>query len=409
MTPWLDDGDVRLYHGDCLDVMAAMDADSVDAIVCDPPYAIQFMGKEWDSFGRSREFAERTGHQNGGLLTHYGRGGTNADVDRFKRKANHEFQAWCEAWATEALRVLKPGGHLLAFGGTRTYHRLTCGLEDAGFEIRDCLAWLYGSGFPKSLDVSKAIDRAAGVEREVVGKGGRSEAAAWEGFGTALKPAHEPVVLARKPLAGTVAGNVLVYGTGALNIDGCRISTDDAYSDNTVTQGINTARTSYAPVGVRRTFEPSTAGRWPANVVLDEAAAAALDEQTGDLAAGAHTGAADTSSRASGWGFTGGRVGGRTETDRGGASRFFYTAKADAQERRGSKHPTVKRLDLMRWLVRLVTPPGGLVLDPFAGSGTTLEAARAEGFRAVGIEREAEYLPDIARRLQQLSLLGGAA
>jgi len=342
----------RVLHGDCIAVMRGELADgSIDAIVTDPPYGLGFMGKAWDALPPGEE------------------------------------------WARECLRVLKPGGHLLAFGGTRTWHRLAVAVEDAGFEIRDSVAWMYGSGFPKSLDVSKAIDKAAGAERRVVGVGqyanrGRrtdnrvygeatpsttevvtapaTEAAQqWSGWGTALKPAFEPIVVARKPLSGTVAANVLAHGTGALNIDGCRIKGPGAEAGRTRHGGgIVGAGSSYELADVRTKESP---GRWPANVILDESQAAALDEQSG-------------------------------------ASRFFYCAKAPKRERPvvdGVAHPTVKPLALMRYLVRLVTPPGGTVLDPFAGSGATVEAALLEGFDAIGIEREADYLPLIAARIER--------
>ena len=355
----------------------------------------------------------------------------------------------------ECLRVLKPGGHCLAFGSPRTWHNLQTAIEKSGFEIRDSIAWLYGSGFPKSLDVSKAIDKAAGAEREVIGrKGGRyaygfSEdardhfkpygdggftadpstigditapatpaAQQWDGWGTALKPAFEPIVVARKPLAGTVASNVLAHGTGALNVDGCRVGAGlfvPGGGGNLPSGGI---------MGRKNSGKPSTAGhtsgRWPANVVLGHTPdcdviyegrgeirlegpcapgcpVAELDRQSGESSSrvGKPRGAAS------------GDGGGMTATgaeyaDSGGASRFFYTTKAPSAERpkaNGIAHPTVKPLDLMRWLVRLVTPPGGVVLDPFAGSGTTLEAAIVEGFRSIGIEREADYLPLIEQRI----------
>lgn len=448
MEPWLDDGDVRLYLGDCVEVMAAMDAESVDAVVCDPPYGLEFMGKDWDSFriddpGTNRNRGDRAGGQGGvsaesrvaGCRVSYGGGKRpttsrctgcgkrdqwrNAhDCTRHARwvievidpyaapPASLAFSEWVREWAREALRVVKPGGHLLAFGGPRMFHRLTCGMEDAGFEIRDCLSWLYGSGFPKSLDVSKAIDKAAGAERERVGNGASScpglaaggececadrdgderslsngtvhapatapatEAAReWQGWGTALKPAWEPCVVARKPPAGTVAENVQQHGTGALNIDGCRIHGADAAAGRTRHGGgIPGNGTSYELPDVG---QPMPAGRWPANVALDEQAAAMLDAQ-------------------------------------GGASRFYYTAKASRADRNTSgannTHPTVKPTALMRWLVRLVTPPGGIVLDPFAGSGSTLVAARSEGVRAIGIEQAEEYAAIIRDRLAQLSL-----
>lgn len=403
---FLDDGDVRVLAGDCIVVMAGMDAGSVDAVVCDPPYALEFMGRGWDKFTPA------------------------------------EFQAWCSEWGTQALRVMKPGGHLLAFGGTRTFHRLTAGLEDAGFEIRDCLSWLYGSGFPKSLDVSKAIDKAAGAEREVVGHyespegttgwngqasrsvySGPSQhadgerraitapatpaAQEWEGWGTALKPAWEPIVLARKPLTKTVAHNVQQHGTGALNIDGCRVGTHGYSQEEWTAKGAS--RTTGTTYGTHRPSDtPLPAGRWPANVVLDEAAAQALDAQTGDLH---HQDPATRASKSTATGVTAftTRTGSPEYGDRGGPSRFFYTAKASRRERTAggrveNTHPTVKPVELMRWLVRLVCPPGGVVLDPFAGSGTTGVACRAEGVRCVLVEREAEYLPIIAGRLTELSL-----
>lgn len=308
-----------LLHGDCIEVMASMPDCSVDAVVTDPPYGLEFMGREWDGFSDAAAFQE-----------------------------------WCRRWAVEALRVLRPGGHLVAFGGTRTYHRLAAGLEDAGFEIRDCLAWLYGSGFPKSMNVSKAM-HLAGVDD--------GDAHARDGWGTALKPAFEPAVLARKPLVGTVAANVLEHGTGALNIDGCRVG---------------------------------EGGRFPANVVLDPEAAGMLDEAVGERRSGSRRAGVR---KGLGYHGAGGDGGPAIEASSGGPSRFFYCAKASRKERRGSNHPTVKPLDLMRWVVRLVTPPGGVVLDPFAGSGTTGEAARAEGFDVVLIERDDEYLDDIRTRL----------
>ena len=389
---------MRLISGDCIEAMRELPDESVDAIVTDPPYGLGFMGKAWDDLPPGEE------------------------------------------WGRECLRVLKPGGHLLAFGGSRTYHRLACAVEDAGFEVRDQMMWLYGSGFPKSLDVSKAIDKAAGAEREVVGvrddksrvstfgggptvptletKPATAAAAAAAGWGTALKPAHEPIVVARKPLAGTVAENVLRFGTGALNIDGCRIGTDggttrEGVSDRLSAQGAFTTGHDVASID---------AGRWPANVVLDEEAGRLLDEQSGERSSGWRDcdAAANVTERAIGRfpaEYTGAHY-----SDSGGASRFFYCAKASKGERnagldgfplikggsmngeetrpdrptnhpfRQNHHPTVKPISLMRYLVRLVTPPEGTVLDPFLGSGTTGCAAVLEGFDFIGIEREAEYL-----------------
>lgn len=332
---------------------------SVDAIVTDPPAGIAFMGKGWDSDKGGRD----------------------------------QWTAWLAGVMRECLRVLKPGGHALVWALPRTSHWTATAVEDAGFEIRDVVMHLFGTGFPKSLDVSKAIDKASGAEREIVGAGRwagregdpssteewrlrnerpRNETAPatdaarqWAGWGTALKPAAEHWILARKPLDGTVAANVLKHGTGALNIDGCRI----AYQQPT--------------------------GRWPANVTLDEAAAAVLDEQSGTLTSG--SGKKNTR-----------RVHGSTYGkpfapndvvsvgDTGGASRFFYVAKGSRAEKThggtvDNKHPTVKSIALMRWLVRLITPPGGLVLDPFAGSGTTGVAALAEGMRFMGMESDEQY------------------
>lgn len=400
MEPWHLDDQATIYHGDCREVLAELPDASVDSVVTDPPYELGFMGKRWDASGIAYD----------------------ADL-----------------WA-ECLRVLKPGGHLLAFGGTRTWHRLAVAIEDAGFEIRDSIAWMYGSGFPKSLDVSKAIDKAAGAERQVVGTkvtgaamsgkpsgvrlgtGGTDfgsgqnvvditapatpDAARWQGWGTALKPAHEPVVVARKPLTGTVAGNVLEHGTGALNIDGCRIGeTVETWpkSRNYSAKEMSRPGSTMSPDAQTQMTGPTPAGRWPANVVLDEDQAAALDKQSGVL----HSqDPATRNSKSKRSGIIGFADGGLNYADRGGASRFFYVAKAPARERPkvdGVAHPTVKPLTLMRWLCRLVTPPGGTVLEPFAGSGTTIEAALMEGFQVVAIEREPDYLPLIAARLERVA------
>lgn len=434
-----------------------MPESSVDAVVCDPPYGLEFMGKQWDRLD-TRQPDDETFHRSGAgpydrakvrhsLLASYG----SADA-RQRREAEmseeskrryiasgvtygrdtSSMQAWHYAWARETFRVLKPGGHLIAFGGPRTFHRLACAVEDAGFEVRDCLSWLYGSGFPKSLDVSKALDKAAGAKREVVRQQTKArstgtasalpgmasateyrtwdvtapatpEAQQWNGWGTALKPAWEPIILARKPLAQSVARNVLTFGTGALNIEASRIGSEERFNPPT------NSPNAYGGFEMCDGEGTTVHGRWPANVVLDEDAAAILDEQSGDRPStlarqgrgGPNPGQvsfdktdngmfAPSPPRGESWVYG----------DEGGASRFFYTAKASASERQErvrqagerNTHPTVKPLDLMRWLVRLVTPPGGRVLDPFAGSGTTLVAALNEGFDAVGIEREDEYV-----------------
>jgi hypothetical protein len=470
----------RMHHGDCREVMASMDADSVDAIVSDPPYGLAFMGKGWDHAVPGVEF-----------------------------------------WA-EALRVAKPGAHLVAFGGTRTFHRLACAIEDAGWEMRDCLSWLYGNGFPKSHDVSKAMDKAAGAEREVVSEwrtgrsgtlGGKAAfggisgedvrtitapatnlARQWSGWGTALKPAYEPIILARKPLAGTVAANVQSHGTGALNVDGCRVGTDGGTakgtfpkepSNGTYGNGINGA-CEIVDIGK---------GRWPANVLLDEDAAAQVGEpsrffytakasgrereagldrtctvkhitslcetdnealvaslrratsdtptvswltdESGESIMGLcpsdslsttltaiskittseicnwwtplHT--SESTEDASWWTASGGS---RAESAKSanplnpsttsdgtasalGASGVVSTMLSTISDGANWKpltnvHSTVKPIALMRWLCRLVTPPGGVVLDPFTGSGTTGCAAVLEGFGFVGIEQDAEYV-----------------
>jgi len=437
--PYYQDDWVTLWHGDCRDMLQSLPAASVDAVVTDPPYGLGFMGKAWDagfingSIDKRRQYAGDPSPKagvNGGYRS------AAAEAGRYDQSldARRGFGAWCELWATECLRVLKPGGHMLAFGGTRTFHRLACAVEDAGFEIRDSIAWLYGSGFPKSLDVSKAIDKAAGAERVEGGRewsgGQRSsgilgdnhgtqvrtiydipatpDAHTWQGWGTALKPAFEPIVVARKPLAGTVAANVLAHGTGALNVDGCRIEAGQDYADKCASVvGLDSNRNGDAYgewTGVRED-SASPLGRWPANVVLDESQADALDLMSGERLSAGRSGSSETAGdlQAEGWGVrkTGEPVG---FGDFGGASRFMYVAKADAAERvriNGTAHPTVKPLALMRWLVRLVTPPGGTVLEPFAGSGTTVEACLLEGFKCIAAEREVDYLPLIVQRINR--------
>ena len=415
-----------IHHGDCIETMNAMPPESVDAIVTDPPYGFSFMQAKWD--------AAPPGVQ----------------------------------WAEACYRVLKPGGHIAAFGGTRTWHRLAVAIEDAGFEMRDSLAWLYGSGFPKSMNVGKAIDKAAGAEREVIGVnetlrkympngntgsfqlhgcqsveelerlaeiGGKTpdgtdaritlarrndhearftvtapatpEAAQWDGWGTALKPAFEPIVLARKPLAEkTVARNVLAHGTGAINVDACRIAGEVP----STTQGQSSSAGDIYGADQRhlREFVPNVAGRWPANVLLDQHAAAWVDEQSGEQKDGVAVNRnrdPEADKQAAIYGtYKNGNRPDITYGGGGGASRFFYSAKAPKSERPnvdGVQHPTVKPLAIMRWLIRLVTPPGGTVLDPFAGSGTTIEAALIEGFNPVGIEMETDYLPLIQHRIDR--------
>lgn len=415
MIAYYEDAGLRLFHGSNRDILPTFADASYDSIVTDPPYELGFMGKGWDSSGIA-----------------------------------YDVEVW-----RECFRVLKPGGYLLSFGGTRTWHRIATAIEDAGFEIRDSIAWLYGSGFPKSMDVSKAIDRVMPrVDQftEHVTAPATESAKAWEGWGTALKPAFEPIIVARKPLVGTVAANVLAYGTGAINIDASRVEfTSESDKASAKPQGRATARNGAlagkaqawesattsatdpsttagmtdssaipskesAPfaTGMERTeFTPSQSerGRFPSNVLLDESQAASLDEQSGTSRSriGKPRGAAS----GEGWGMT---VTGTEYDDEGGASRFFptfrYEAKAPGSERPkvdGMAHATVKPLDLMRWLVRLVTRPGGRVLDLFAGSGTTGEAALLEGMEVDLIELEADHLPLILQRVRkplQTSILG---
>ena len=380
----------ELLLGDCLEVMRTLPDCSVDAVVTDPPYGLAFMGKRWDY-----------------------------DVPTVA------------VWA-ECLRVLKPGGHLLAFAGTRTQHRMAVRIEDAGFEIRDMIAWVYGSGFPKSLDVSKAIDRAAGAEREVVGvipdrwtgKGNAlnfstdrpqsevpvtgapatPEAQQWAGWGTALKPALEPITMARKPIAGTVAANVLEHGTGALNIDGCRVEASEQLVRPSVSRSDNVVLGKGLGAGAQA--EPS--GRWPANLIHDGS-----DEVVGlfpDCKPATSRTKRSDRCFAPGTGYQGGSASLEVDavySDTGSAARFFYTAKASRDDRSdGNTHPTVKPTDLMRYLCRLVTPPGGVVLDPFMGSGSTGKAAMLEGFEFIGIEREFQYHAIAERRIRSAAATG---
>lgn len=380
----LADGKVTLHAGDCLEVLATLAENSIDAVVTDPPYELGFMGKSWDASGIA--FCPDT---------------------------------WRLVW-----RVLKPGGHMVAFGAPKNYHRLACAIEDAGFEIRDSLMWVFGSGFPKSRDISKDLDKKAGAEREIVGTlkapgmaksnveqgaQGRSvyefseyskeaitdEAKEWAGWGTALKPAYEPIVLARKPLSeGTVAANVLRWGTGALNIDATRVETRDRLQAS-ASEG--TPFDCAYQNGTGRKYQQDGTGRWPANLCHD-GSQGVLDLFPHTKSKG-HFPNIQNKHDASSFSVAKGKIAPeRRLEDEGSAARFFYCAKAGKQDRAGSKHPTVKPINLMRWLVRMVTPPGGTVLDPFAGSGTTGLAAHLEGFEVQLIEREAEYQADIRSR-----------
>lgn len=441
---------IKLILGDCLDKLKELPEDSVDSIVTDPPYGLSFMGKAWDHSVPSKE-----------------------------------------VWG-ECLRVLKPGGHLLSFSGTRTYHRMAVNIEDAGFEIRDQLNWIYGSGFPKSLDVSKAIDKVAGAEREIIGKvagmgkqnpewngtaQGRAEnsfkpeynktkptppdAQQWDGWGTALKPAHEPIVLARKPLIGTVAQNVLEHGTGGINIDGCRIGLDDddrlkkggSYSGNRSGSKVS----SLFNAGNGKIEYSAPPGRYPANLIHDgseEVVGLFPNTKSGASAAGGHKRSHENMRKGSSVYGNGRGIAGTSSTDdagslygdSGSASRFFkscpydhddfrlmyYCGKASKTDRdeglesflekeagikndsgrgfsesdpmkkimRRNNHPTVKPTELMRYLVRLVTPLGGIVLDPFMGSGSTGKGAVLEGFSFIGIELDSNYIEIAQARIE---------
>jgi site-specific DNA-methyltransferase (adenine-specific) len=427
-----------LLHGDSRRLAEVVPAESLSAIVTDPPYELGFMGRAWDKSG----------------------------------------VAFDPAFWRGLLGLLKPGGHLLAFGGSRTYHRIACAIEDAGFELRDAIQWWYGSGFPKSLDVSKAIDKRLGERGEshytgpnyanaVFGEGmggGRTTApydpataaaAAWSGWGTALKPAYEPIIVARRPLDGTVAECVLAHGTGAINVDACRIGTSGGGAScpggDACTHGDNTTfgATRHPP----RAQEPGSIGRWPANVVLSHSPGCELvGTREGKLAVGA--GADPSGVTGEGWGMrtrpltttttedvyrcVDGCPVGSLERQQEGASRFFYVAKPSSKERdwgceglpvrtggeatdredgsaglespragagrkggRRNFHPTTKPIALMRYLVRLVAPPGGIILDPFAGSGTTGVAVLLEGHRFLGCEMTDEYLPITEARLRR--------
>lgn len=371
-------GKVRLACGDSRDVLKDLPDASIDSVVTDPPYALVSIQKR---FGKPGSASAKDV---------YGRGAAGF---MGKQWDTGETAFAVEFWA-EVLRVLKPGGHLLAFSGTRTYHRMVVAIEDAGFEIRDQIGWVYGSGFPKSHDVSKAIDKKLGAKRSKVRHKPRAEtsgtmsgssdtrpwieesrlkgfhevdgpeAAEWQGWGTALKPAWEPIVMARKPLIGTIAENVMEHATGAINVDGCRVGNDGG----TISDGEpNRLNEVYGDgMGGLKAISVAGLGRWPANII--------------------HDGSDEVES-------------GFPSYDGASAARYFYTAKADGDDRLGAKHPTVKPLDLMQYLCRLVTPPGGVVLDPFAGTGSTGEAAWREGFSCILIEREAEYQEYIRKRM----------
>lgn len=382
----------KIIHGDCLVELKNLEENSIDSIVTDPPYELGFMGKSWDNTGIAN----------------------NKDM-----------------WA-ECLRVLKPGGHILAFSGTRTYHRMASAIEDAGFEVRDMIEWVYGSGFPKSLNIGKAVDKLQGNEREIVGETrigktsmgdssgwdtsenmkaikesglvnitkGTSE---WEGWGTALKPAHEPICMARKPLAEkTVAENCLKYGTGGINIDESRVESSQEDKD------MLDAKSSKNPTGVKSAFGGGIAskaheqGRFPANLIHDnseEVRECFPNESERFFKSIIYQAKASKSERNRGC----------EELDEkpkvfNGQSDKPSTYMKDVEKRfttlpKTNNHPTVKPIALMEYLIKIVTPKGGIVLDPFAGSGSTLVAAKQNGYQYIGIEMTEEYIPIIEARL----------
>lgn len=480
--------------GDCLEVMKDWPDNSFDGIVTDPPYGLGFMSKDWDTF-KDAQKSQRVGEfyttrNIGGQIVKHTKGWSAAsDAGSYDHSRNAEFQQWFTIWATKALRIVKPGAIMLIFGGTRTYHRLTCAIEDAGWQIRDCMMWLYGSGFPKSLNISKAIDKAVGAKRKTqklqksdmygdyqenrkrkgvtktfnVGSTKTIKtrdpftnsttdlAKLWDGYGTALKPAWEPIIVVMKPLDGTFAHNAEKWGVAGLNIDGARIGTEQI----TINRhgGYNSFSLVESTKGKWQGKQKQVQGRWPANLILDEEAAAMLDEQTGTLKTKGHW----PDCKMTGFGkFGGGKVEykgtGPKAQDSGGASRFFYCAKASRAERNagltgydatlfskaekgtpekegllphamgGSKHriradgkiesvtgkwhsqnhhPTVKPLALMEYLCKLLKPPteNPILLDPFTGSGTTLMAAINTGWDYVGIEKEKDYCEIAEKRV----------
>lgn len=370
---------VQVFHGDMLEVLAEWPDACVDSCVCDPPYHLTSIVKRFGKEGS----AEAKSNGATGVYRRASKGFMGKEWDG----GDVAFQA--ETWR-QVLRVLKPGGHLIAFSGTRTYHRMAVAVEDAGFEIRDMISWLYGSGFPKSHNVGKS----SGDDTLL-------------GWGTALKPACEPIVLARKPLSeGSVAANVLLHGTGAVHVGACRVESVGGRVRggelSQTTRYTSAGSTNFAALPGPRGGDPN--GRWPANVIHDgspevldafpdapgQQAPVRPDSGTGqktDAIYGAFATNSDHSPRG----------------DAGSAARFFYSAKATKADRLASKHPTVKPVDLMAYLVRLVTPPAGTVLDPFAGSGTTGMACMREGFDCLLVEREAEYVADIRARLDHVS------
>jgi DNA modification methylase len=434
---------IRVLHGDCRAVLATLEADNIDACWTDPPYGIGFMGKEWDgpaAFVQRRADKSNTWDHVGGNHNPV----DSADQARTRLVEGVKYHGWCTEWARELYRVLKPGAYLMACGGTRTYHRLACAIEDAGFEIRDACSWLYGQGFPKSRDASKACsdlrcecEAIPASERQILcDRCGKPLIP--DGFGTALKPAQELIVLARKPMVGNLAQNLMRHGTGAINVDACRVeggerparSNEVSRSGLTGTGGAST----YGSFAVRGSIAIGTTGtgRWPANVQHDgsEEVVAMFPREAGAFAPVRRRNADKFRNT---YGSFAGDVDEAASTfhgDSGSAARFFFSPKADAEARiyecticqrkinandrarhkHGQKnnahiksHPTVKPIDLIRYYLRLIVPPGGTVIDPFAGTGTTGEAAMLEGFGCLMIERDEGTVADIQHRIARWS------
>ena len=465
--------DLRL--GDCIEILKTLPDNSVDSIVTDPPYGIGFMNKEWDDPQKHKELIDRETKRSqerfeegkspvkGGFSK-----GVQPGLPIGGAKEGRWFQEWCELWAKECFRVLKPGGHMLSFSAPRTYHRMATAFEDSGFQIRDQIMWVFGSGFPKSHNIGKAIDKLQGNEREVVGeyetsipqitpwqdvdrfesKNQQTKGnGKWEGWGSALKPAHEPICMARKPLSEkSIAENVLKHGTGGINIDDCRIETTDNLNGGGY-GGNNVGVATYALTDGRKTLPinklgkedfTQPEGRFPANIMFDEEAGKILDEQSGVSKSQKrkpeynkpteHTNT--YTPKASDYRDD------NTYSDTGGASRFFYCPKVSKKERdmnmtcdvkeqssigstyagnqtsskiggnpdkptepKKNNHPTVKPIALMEYLIKLVTPKGGIVLEPFMGSGSTGIAAKNLGMSFIGIEKEEEYFEIAKQRI----------
>lgn len=404
---------IRLFNDDCLKALKELPDNSVDSVITDPPYHLTSIVKR---FGKEGSAPAQFGTD--GAFKRASKGFMGKEWD------GGDISFRTEIWE-ECLRVLKPGGHLLSFSHSRTYHRMAVAIEDAGFEIRDQIMWVYGSGFPKSHNIGKAIDKLQGNDREVVGEriadditGGNfitskpdkmiqitKGNSPYEGWGTALKPAHEPIVMARKPFKGSVAENVLKYGTGGINIDESRIGTD------TITSKPGMKSSNFQGVSSKndKDLTHSYEGRFPANIIFDEEAGKILDEQSGELKP--TTSRTSTKPKnATSYSLGGDANPNQLYNDKGGASKFFYCSKASKKDRNeglevNSSHPTVKPTKLMEYLIKLVTPKNGIVLDPFMGSGSTGKAAIKNNFAFIGIEREKEYFEIAKNRIQHQNTL----